>query len=347
MPTPMADPHRLRDALQQWATGAMKAAGAVEITYLKRADGGQSSETWLVGARMDDAPRKWVLRIEPRHHQIYENASVYRQFRMAVALGAQGDLPVPAPLRYEPDEAVIGAPFFLMERADGVAPPNSYHAEGLFIEADAHTREKMWTDSIGLLARLHAIDPAPFAFLAWPGAPANDGIGQELARWDSYHTWSGVPASPLLDRARQWLERFRPPASPPGVAWGDARPCNILYANTRCSAMLDWETASMGGAETDLGWWIFYDGMIAEGVGIPRLPGIGNRAATIAAWEHCSGRRAQNMEWHILFAAWRFALVSERAGALARAAGRYPAGVPQANPAIQYLDRLLAEAGAS
>jgi aminoglycoside phosphotransferase (APT) family kinase protein len=119
---------------------------------------------------------------------------------------------------------------------------------------------------------------------------------------------------------------------------------NILFACGRPSALLDWETASLGGAETDLGWWLFYDRMITEAEGVARLSGIGDAARTVALWETCSGRKALDLEWHVVFAGYRFTLISERARMLAIEAGRLPAGQHgQANPAVRLLERLLAE----
>lgn len=333
----------LRDTLEAWAKDALPRFGPIRITGIAPADGGMSSETYLIDA-MGDAAQSWVLRIEPRNNQIYEDPSVARQFRMIGALAGHSDVPVPAAIAFEGDERLLGAPFFLMERASGVAPPGAYHSHGLFADHPPAEREAMWLRSIALMARLHSLHPAPFKFLAYGDDMAgNDGIAQELARWDSYRNWIALPAYAPLDRARRQIEDERPRHGGIGVAWGDARPCNLLYRDRQCSAMLDWETASLGGAETDLGWWIFYDEMIAEAQAVPRLDGIGGRDATIAAWEGFAGRRAVAMEWHIVFAAYRFALISQRAVALSVAAGRLPnMADPRDNPAVRRLEQLIA-----
>ncbi len=335
---------QLTRAMDAWLAAAPGGQGG-RIERIVAAEGGASSETWLLDVLIAGRahPARWVLRIEPRGHQVYEDPSVERQFRMIRALYEHTALPVPPALAYEADEGIIGAPFFLMERVDGDAPPNSYHESGLFADAAPDRRAAMWEDSISLMAQLHRAPVERFAFLAFaPEAAENDGTAQELLRWDSYRRWAGLAPCPLLDRARQWLEDHRPGASPPGVAWGDARPCNILYRDGRAAGMLDWETASLGGAETDLGWWIAHYRMVSDVVGIARLDGLGSPDETIRAWEACAGRKAEAMEWHIAFATWRFALISERAIALAVAAGRYPADAGgDNNPAIRLLRELV------
>ncbi|HMO76863.1 MAG TPA: phosphotransferase family protein [Sphingopyxis sp.] len=333
----------LRDILNDWAGGALAHLGDVTCATPVAAEGGASSETWLVNARVGADHRRWVLRIEPRGHQVYQDPSVARQYRVIETLAAEPGLPVPAPVALEADAALLGAPFFLMERAEGTAPPNDYHRRGLFADATPAAREAMWAEGIALMAQLHRLAPAPFAFLAAPGlAPESDGIAQELARWDAYRRWADIPQLPLYDRARLWLEDRRPAPVPSGFAWGDARPCNMLFAGQRCTALLDWETASLGGAESDLSWWLFYDRMVSEAEGIARLDGLPDAAATIALWEAEAGRKTQAMDWHLIFAGYRFALISERARNLAIKAGRLPADAwGEANPAVRLLRDLL------
>ena len=335
--------------LERWAAGAIPAIGLVRIAGARRAEGGQSSETWLVDARLGETGEllPWVLRIEPRGRQIYQDPSVARQFRVIRALAGRAGLPVPEAIALEEDPGVLGAPFFLMARAGGTAPPGNYHAAGLLAEASPAQRVALWTEAMTLLARLHA-EPAgdELTFLGWPGTPGGDGAAQELARWDEYRAWCGISELPLYDRARTWLDDHRPARVSAGFAWGDARPCNMLFAGGRCTALLDWETASLGGAESDLGWWLCYDRMITETEGLPRLPGIGNAAQTLALWEAASGRKVVDIEWHVLFATFRFVLISERARLLAIRAGQMPPDAwGHANPAVRLLATLLAEAG--
>ncbi len=334
--TAARDPDDLKARLNRWIATLPELAAA-QVERAVPAEGGASSETWLLDLANGTG---WVLRIEPRARQIYEDPSVARQFAVIRALKADPALPVPAALALEEHHAVIGAPFFVMERASGSAPPNDYHTRGVIAEAAPEAREAMAQGSIALLARLHARDPAPLAFLGWHAG--GDAIAQELGRWDSYRAWSALPPFPLFDHARDWLERHRPAPQPPGFAWGDARPSNILFAGGKPAALLDWETASLGGAESDLGWWLFYDRMITEEEGAAPLPGWPGAAEVLRLWQAASGREARAMDWHLVFAGYRFALISERARALAIAAGAIP---PEArgfaNPAVRLLTRLL------
>ena len=253
-----------------------------------------------------------------------------------------GRVPVPQVHYFEPDPAILGAPFFVMERVEGAVPPEAHHSSGLLAEATPAARETMWLGAIEAMANIHTLDPAPFAFLERPDRGAT-GLDQELAAWDAYRRWAGIPSHPMIDRGRRWLDDHMPAKRPTGLAWGDARMGNIVFRDDRVAAILDWETVSLGGAETDLGWWLYYEQAITVGAGIPRLDGIGGRDETIAAWEHFAGRKAEAMEWHEVFAAWRFAMIYERAVLLNDAMGvAHDRRGGDANPAIMTLGRLMA-----
>jgi aminoglycoside phosphotransferase (APT) family kinase protein len=331
----------LARALEAWAGRRLPQLAGLRVESLAAPGGGRSSETWLVRVSWQGRREaRWVLRVQAKANQIYQDPSVSRQFRVMRQLEQGAVAPVPRVLWLEEDPGVLGAPFFLMEHVEGRTEANFYHAAGVLFEASAAARERMWLSSLVAMARVHRADPEAFGFLGH--GDSADAIAQELARWDAYEAWARLPGHRVLPRARAWLERNRPRGAPLGLAWGDARLGNVVFRDDACAALLDWETASLGGAEGDLGWWIYYDHAITEGAGVPRLDGIGGRAATIAAWEDFAGRKAQAMEWHEVFATWRFALISERAVSLAVAAGRRSAEeLGDGNPAIRRLVELV------
>jgi aminoglycoside phosphotransferase (APT) family kinase protein len=227
------------------------------------------------------------------------------------ALQDSSDVPVPEMLWFEPDPAVIGAPFFLMRHVDGVLPHSMEHSEGLFPQIPAADREAIWRSGVETLAKLHKVDAGLFPFL-WRPALGPTGLDQEIAIWDEYSRWSGAPMKPVQERAWRWLEDHAPDQRPTGLTWGDARLGNMIFRDNICRAVIDWETVGLGGPEMDLAWWNFNEWLYSDGFGIPRLEGVGDAETTIAAWEQFSGRKAQDMEWHDVFATWRFSRIVDR-----------------------------------
>jgi aminoglycoside phosphotransferase (APT) family kinase protein len=329
-----------------WLSRRMPDATQIELPSMQPVDGGASSETLFLNPVVTRGGERrqyeWVLRIEATRHQVYQDPSVERQFRIMEAVARQrADVPVPRTLWVEPDPSLLGAPFFVMERVAGAVPHERYHSQGVLFDASPAQREAMWLSGIRTMAAIHALDPTDFAFLGRPELAAT-GLEQEIAVWDAYLAWADVPDHPVLLRARRWLADHVPARRPSGLAWGDARLGNMIFRDCACVAVLDWETASLGGAETDLGWWLYYDWWIAEGSGMPRLEGVHGREETIRAWEEFAGRRADAIEWYEMFGTYRFAIISERAIALAAQADTELAVMSgDANPAIVRLRDLL------
>lgn len=345
--TDSGDATFISDALQSWLRTRLPRADAITVPPPVRPGAGGSSDTLFVNPvireRGMERQERWVLRIEPKARQIYMLSSIERQFRVMEALRRLGSVPVPAVVWHEPDPAILGAPFFIMERVEGQIPSDFIHSQGLLVELSPAKREALWLEAVRTMAAVHAAPVESFGFLARPERGAS-GLEQEISLWDEYARWSGAPMQPVQERARRWLADHAPMRPPDGLAWGDARIANMVFRDSRCVAVLDWETVSLAGAESDLGWWIFFDWMMSDGWGVARLEGIGDGAKLVKAWEGFSGRRAENMEWHEVFATWRFSLISDRARMLMRQRGEadpLPAGAPA--PYVRRLEMLVGD----
>jgi aminoglycoside phosphotransferase (APT) family kinase protein len=86
----------------------------------------------------------------------------------------------------------------------------------------------------------------------------------------------------------------------------------IFAPDFRLSAVLDWEQASLGGPLRDLGWWLFFDELYSDGIGLPRLDGMGTREDTIALWESVSGIKAIDLYWYEIFAGFQLGILMLR-----------------------------------
>jgi aminoglycoside phosphotransferase (APT) family kinase protein len=71
----------------------------------------------------------------------------------------------------------------------------------------------------------------------------------------------------------------------------------LFGPDDQVAAAIDWELAGLGPGEADLGWWLFFDGLFSDAMGVERLPGLPGREETIAIYEAASGRQVANMEY--------------------------------------------------
>ena len=325
MPAPRGrDFEKTRELLAQWLRGRLPAARDLTVSALSGpAATGFSNDTLLFDVTYEAGGRRetraLVCRVEPTGFAVFPTYDVGLQYRVMDALRTTG-VPVPAMFGLERDPALLGAPFFVMERVEGRIPSDNptYHADGWLKEAPPAEQASVWESGVDVLAAIHRCDPAALGidFLDAP-APGTDTVQWQLDFWRRYFDWVAKSRSfPTLEAGWQWLVAHRPAASQErGLCWGDARIGNMIFRDGRCVAVLDWEMATLGPATMDLGWFLLLDRHHHEATGMPRLVGLPSRAETIARWERGTGRRAQDVAYWEAFAAWRFAVILARIAA--------------------------------
>ena len=87
--------------------------------------------------------------------------SVELQYRAMKAVAEAGAAPVPPLFGYEPDPAVLGAPFFVMGFVDGRIPADvpRYTEAGFVVdEATPEERRRMVLSAIDTIAGIHSLD---------------------------------------------------------------------------------------------------------------------------------------------------------------------------------------------
>jgi len=228
------------------------------------------------------------------------------------------------------------------------SPP--YHSEGWIAELPPAERERLWHSGLDAMAEVHKLDwQAPrFAFLPRPTAGRTP-IRAQLDYWQRYIDWGMERARyPLIERGLAWLEANAPATEHAGICWGDARISNQIFRDCRAVAVIDWEMVFVGNPVADLAWFVTIDRVFTEGIGVPRLPGLPDRKATVARWEERVGRPAEHFDYYEVFAAWRFAVIMARVFLQMKHYEVLPAevDVDVVNLSTPILERVLAEVGA-
>jgi aminoglycoside phosphotransferase (APT) family kinase protein len=334
------DPEETKRALASWLASRLDSPRP-EVTGLSVPSGaGFSNETLVV----DVAGERLVVRLQPTGFQLFLESDFELQYRLLSALGTSTPVPVPPVLWYEPDPGVLGAPFFVMLHVEGRAVTDSppYNESGWLVETPAASRELIWRNAVDALVAVHSVPTPVVSFLAKPALGAT-GLDQALTYWERSFEWAarGRP-QPVAEAAWEWLVANPPRQRGTALSWGDARMGNMLFRGCEVAAVLDWEMLSLGGPVMDLGWWLFLDDY--HSFGVPRLPGLGSRADTIALWEAGTGRRAVDLDWYEIFAGFRFAIVMMRMAQMFQSWGVARPGLEDMetnNPVVHVLARKL------
>lgn len=342
----------LAERFAQWWASRMTVGHELQVRSIGSAPSGFSNETWLVDLQWREGDRdreqRVVLRRQPQGKAFFGTYDLRRQFEIMRVLRAVG-MQVPEAIAFEGDEGILGAPFFVMEFIEGRVASGrrpGFHGHGLFFEASIEDRRTMWFGAVAAMAQIHALDWRKLDIGSLLGNPRSnaEAVALQLAEVEG---WFSEVASlgpfPVLERGFAWLREHPVDYSRTSLLWGDARPGNIIYRGTQVAAVIDWEMAGIGPAEFDLAYFLLADQVTAELNGVPRLPGLPERAETITAWEQHLGRKVEHFAAAQIFVALRFAVLVALAVRLAPAGLADLRSLVTDNAPTRQLAQLLSE----
>jgi aminoglycoside phosphotransferase (APT) family kinase protein len=294
---------------------------ALELTDFEMpAHGGMSHETLLCSARWtaDAGPRKseLVVRIEPAGPRIFPHYDLEAQCRVMQLLRDHSRIPVPRVLWSVSDSAVLGRPFYVMERVAGEVPSDNppFLMGGWLHDATPEqqaTAQRSLVEHFAALHRLEWREPG-FGFLDRSPFGAL-GLEQDLGYWRHYLDWvSEDGALPLLEAAFEWCAKHAPrETGPVALNWGDARYGNVIYGeNFRPAAILDWEMALLGPAEIDVGWFLFIHNTAL--IWLKDLPGFLGQEDLLRLYTAALGRELRDLHFFEAWAGFRAAAIRAR-----------------------------------
>jgi aminoglycoside phosphotransferase (APT) family kinase protein len=265
--------------------------------------GGRSNLTYEVS----DGTRHWVVRRPPLGHVLATAHDMGREYRVITALRDTG---VPVPLTYAlcTDADVLGAPFYVMSRVDGIAYRTADQMSAL-----GPTRTRAIADQmIATLARLHAVVPAEVG-LADFGRPEGF-LARQVRRWKKQFDASRSRPIAGIDELHALLAANPPDGTPPAIVHGDYRLDNTLVGpDDEVAAVVDWEMATLGDPLTDVGLLIVYQRMdrLGEGPMASSAPGYPTVAEVLDRYAECSGRDVSDLGFYIALASFKSAVILE------------------------------------
>jgi len=316
-----------------------------EVVALTRPNSGWSNETLLVttssstsaGTRRD----RFVVRLPPALPS-WPSYDLAAQARVLDAL-APTVVPVPRVIALEEDERWLGAPFLVMSHELGRAGGEVPAFEPWIAEASIDEQRGLHEGFANVLASIHDVD--------WRSAGLDDALrggepalAGEILWWTEYIEWAadGAPTRSLAE-AIAWCATTAPAHEPTAsLCWGDARLGNVLYSDDRqITSVLDWEMATIGPAEMDLGWYLVLDALTTHYTK-RRVAGFLDRDEFVAMYERALGRDVGNLDWYEIFALTRSIAINERQARLAVTTGvAYPGVAGEDNPVLRQVTRRI------
>jgi len=320
----------LQQRLEEWLATQLPSGAAPQVTFHAGIDSnGMSSETVILDVEWteDGEHRKgeYVARVAPAAEDVpvFPDYALADQYEVIRLVGELTDIPVPAVRWLEPTGEIIGSPFFLMDRIEGIVPPDVMpytFGDNWLFDAPAERSRHLQDATVDVLARLHAIaEPErTLSFLA-PRQPGDTLVARNLAATRAWYEWAAddLGRSHLVDRALTWLEANIPETSENVVAWGDARIGNTMYRDFEPVAVLDWEMATLGPRELDVSWLIFAHRVfqtISEVMGLDGMPDFLAEGDVRETYERLTGARLGDLTWYHLYNGVIWCIVFMRTG---------------------------------
>ena len=289
---------------------ALGVEGEVEVLQFPS---GFSNLTYLLRAGGTEI----VLRRPPFGSKPKSGHDMKREHDVLAAL--QGAFPYcPKPLMYCDDETVIGSPFYVMERIQGIIVRRDLPSElSLSPEAIGSLFDRL----IDVHVELHSID---FKAVGLEDFGRPEGyVERQVAGWSDRYRRARTPDVPDCENIMAWLERRRPVESGGGcIIHNDFRLDNVVLDAAdpqKIIGVLDWEMATLGDPLMDLGASLAYwveQGDPADFQAMRMVPtntdGAPTRAEVVARYAATSGVEIDDFSFYYCFGLFRLAVIVQQ-----------------------------------
>ena len=286
--------------------------GFEEIEAIRQFPGGYSNLTYL----LQTAQGEFVLRRPPFGANIKTAHDMGREFRVLSALEGIYDK-IPRPILYCGDEAVIGAPFYIMERVKGVILRGGMQKK---ISLEPELMRAISEAAVDNLAALHRIDIIASGLIEI-GKPEGY-TGRQVDGWIKRYYKAETDTIQSMNELAEWMKKNQPNDGQAGLIHNDYKYDNLVLQADRLShihAVLDWEMATVGDPLMDLGTSLAYWTEAREAQLMPLaaanlswLPGNLTRVEVVERYAAQSGREVYNPLFYYIYGAFKIGVIVQQ-----------------------------------
>jgi len=256
-----------------------------------------------------------VIRMPPPGAPTDRDKGILREWRIIEALDGT-DVPHTEAIGVCDDASVLGRPFYLMGFVDGWSPMDRHARWPEPFDSDLSIRAELSYQLAEGIALLSKVD--------WKGKGLHD-LGRpegfherQVTRWIGFLERIKRRDLPGLEVATAWLREHKPLDFIPGLMHGDYQFANVMYrrgAPARLAAIVDWEMGTVGDPKLDLGWmvqsWPAHDNDRAA-MDYVDMRGAPSRDQVVAHYAEVSGRQVDDLDYYLVLAKWKLAIVLEQ-----------------------------------
>jgi aminoglycoside phosphotransferase (APT) family kinase protein len=281
------------------------------INDVSQFSGGFSNLTYLVNTNEGN----WVLRRRPLGRVIEKAHDMEREFNIISALWGAGLRKIPQPILYCAEEAVIGAPFFLMEYVEGLILSNPKSQKTPLTPDNFRSLSKV---SLQQLADLHQLDLKKTGLGQF--GKAEGYIIRQINGWSKRYEAAQTNNIPEMEQLIAFLQANTPDERHSAFLHNDFKYDNLILApeNTgEIRAILDWELSTVGDARMDLGSSLAYwaeadDHSLMQQFGCTHLPGNFTKKEALAYYSEVSGIDTTDFNFFLGYGYLKLAVIAQQ-----------------------------------
>ena len=215
------------------------------------------------------------------------------------------------------DETIIGAPFYLMEKKEGIILSAKEAYKRKIAAAEFPIIANSWLDTF---VELHQVDYKSIG-LADLGKPQGY-VKRQVTNWGKQYLKAATDKIPEAHKVMEWMQANQPKIYHHSLIHNDYKYDNIVFADDswqEVSAVLDWEMCTLGDPLMDLGtslgyWSMATDGeIIKQGIPSPTMmEGNPTRTEVVEMYANKSGRPINNLVFYYVYGLFKIAVIAQQ-----------------------------------
>lgn len=224
---------------------------------------------------------------------------------------------VPRTYAYTENPEILGAPFYLMEKVEGIILTVREVKKRTLSPADFGVISQSWLDTF---IDLHQLDYQQ-AGLGELGRPEGY-VERQVRNWSKQYLKAATAEVPSADKVMKWMEEHQPKTYDFSLIHNDYKYDNVVFTDdswTEIRAILDWEMCTLGDPLMDVGtslaYWVTQDDPEQmQAVSLSPTTGAGNPSRTeiVAQYARKSGRPIRHLTFYYAYGLFKIAVIVQQ-----------------------------------
>jgi aminoglycoside phosphotransferase (APT) family kinase protein len=281
-----------------------------QVISIAQFHGGYSNLTYCLTTSIGN----YVLRRPPIGADIKSAHDMGREYLVLSKLIPHYRL-VPTPIVFCEDAEIIGSPFYIMQRIEGIIL-RAHSTPKLGIEPQVF--KTLSQNLVDNLVDLHSID-IQSSNLIELGKP-HGYVQRQVNGWTKRYFNAETDSLPSMNAVAEWLPQNMPPTIKATFIHNDYKYDNLILNPTNLTqiiGVLDWEMATVGDPLMDLGAALAYwaeagDDATTKAFNLSWLPGNLTRIELAERYAEKSGSNVSNLVFYYVFGLFKNAVIAQQ-----------------------------------